>query len=57
MILNEEREDLFMYKFKIGEIVICNNDIHKIEDISELGYNGTQYLLDDGNWYNEAEMQ
>lgn len=46
-----------MYKFKIGEIVIYNNQIYKIQDISELGCQGIQYLLDDGKWYLESELQ
>lgn len=46
-----------MNKFKIGEVVVCNDAIYKVQDISELGCNGTQYLLDDGIWYNEKELQ
>lgn len=46
-----------MYKFKIGEVVVCNGQIFMVQDISELGCHGTQYLLDDGNWYCESELE
>lgn len=46
-----------MCKFKIGEIVVCHGQIFMVQDISELGCNGTQYLLDNGNWYYESELE
>lgn len=45
-----------MAKFKIGDLVIYNGNVYKIENCCKINPHGWVYLLNDHNWYFEDDL-